>query len=456
MSPYIFNGLPAGIKSGPAEFSQVFVVLFSYIAGFLVSVAISIERNIEPKPFRIYIFVCCLMVFLANFGPNPWVDDDIYRYLWDGYQNYKGNSPLTSLPLHPAEGFPEALREKISYSDTGSIYPPLAQWFFQFLWTLFGSSLQMWTMSFSLVTVSAIVLLVMLARKNRCPERLSVFMIFQPIFVKEFGDSAHLDIVALIPLVIAINISLELKEDRRLASPKLMLIGILIGLGSSVKLFPILFVPFLPIQSLLAKLFVGLTALICVIVISYLYYEDIENVKYAFLLLDYFRNYWIFHPGFTDLIRQVYIFFTNDNLGHQSWWYAIKIGHYITGFIYITLAVTAQIYKKKSQLIGLWAIGLYVAGQSTVNMWYLVWLWPIILSVNWAEVRVFYTIPWLTLPLPVSFGYIFWIANKDIAFIRVGSWLLWFAFTIIPCTVFHFKIKRAKPHLENEALVQSQ
>jgi len=89
-----------------------------------------LTRRSESWPFYLGVAVLARLILLFA---EPWLSDDIYRFIWDGHLWQAGINPFTALPSAYAEqGFPvpglsAELYEQLNSAAYFTIYPPIPQ-----------------------------------------------------------------------------------------------------------------------------------------------------------------------------------------------------------------------------------------------------------------------------------------------------------------------------------------
>jgi len=196
-----------------------------------------------------------LLLLVAIAGRLVWIDsepvreDDFYRYLWDGNALLAGVDPYRYTPhdvlgaIHP-EGdlarLDELAREqpevfaRISHGDLATIYPPLSLAVFAGIQAIAPWRLEALRWTFLAMDIAVIGLLAsILARAGRSPLWAALYG-WHPLVAKEFINSAHHDVIALLPLVGF----LWLWQRNRT-----MLASAFLGLAVLAKLFAVVTVP---------------------------------------------------------------------------------------------------------------------------------------------------------------------------------------------------------------------
>jgi len=184
---------------------------------------------------------------------EPILEDDFYRYLWDGGVLAHGFNPFTSVPEEAAEGGPKvseelhalaldsgAVVQRVNHPWLATCYPPVAQLVFAVAHFAAPWSLTAWRLVlFAFDFVTLLLLFALLRRLGRSPLYAAVYW-WCPLVIKEGFNSAHMDI-AILPFVLgAVWFSLRSERIRDQAAA----LGLL-GLAAGIKLWPVVLAPLL-------------------------------------------------------------------------------------------------------------------------------------------------------------------------------------------------------------------
>ena len=184
---------------------------------------------------------------------EPILEDDFYRYLWDGGVLAHGFDPFTTIPEQAAEGgaeVPEDLRrlavdsgavvQRVNHPWLTTCYPPVAQLVFAVAHFVGPWSLSAWRfVLFAFDIVTLVLLFAILRHVGRSPLYAVVYW-WCPLVIKEGFNSAHMDI-AILPFVLG-AVWLSLRSER--TCRRVMALGLL-GLAAGFKFWPIILAPLL-------------------------------------------------------------------------------------------------------------------------------------------------------------------------------------------------------------------
>lgn len=182
---------------------------------------------------------------------EPIQEDDFYRYLWDGAVTANGLNPYG---FAPADVFsdaaepetPEALKTlardsdlvfaRINHAELATVYPPIAQGAFALAHWLKPWSLGAWRAVLIGFDIATLLLLVVLLRALDKPLHLIAIYWWNPILIKEAVNSAHMDLVVLPFVLLALLFALKDKPMRS---------AFALALAVGAKIWPVLLVPLL-------------------------------------------------------------------------------------------------------------------------------------------------------------------------------------------------------------------
>lgn len=177
---------------------------------------------------------------------TPALEDDYYRYMWDGGVTASGHSPYKHAPSAAGEDgmAPDALKalataagdvhNRINHPDLRTIYPPVTEAFFTLAHWLEPWSLLAWRLlCFTGELVTLGLLLALLRDLKRSPLWVAVYW-WNPLVIKELINSAHMEAI-LMPFVLA-ALLLAVRQRPLWATGAL-------ALAAGAKLWPVILAP---------------------------------------------------------------------------------------------------------------------------------------------------------------------------------------------------------------------
>ena len=440
--------IAAGMGVGGAGPNMVRWFMGSHFLGFAATAIWAILAKQKPwlGSNPVILTTSFLGLWVAGLGVEPTLDDDLFRYMWDGFVTTQGLEPILHRPSEGALGFPSGLIAKIGYPDAPTIYPPGAQWLFGLFWSWFGSRVVLWTLGFAGITFLTVCLLLKVADRVGAPAPLKIWLCLSPLVIKEFGDSSHVDIAGLLLLAWALAYWLKLADSHRQSLVRTSCIGVLLGMGGLVKVYPLFAVAFWPRASVLQRFVAGGVAGFVFAAGVLIYSKGFENLGYYLSSLSYFKNQWVFFPGWADLVH----FILERSSSHDEIWpLAIGLSNASAGLWLLILSCCSLIMREVPPLLGVVAMGGFIIMQPVVNHWYLIWLWPWLLLLP--SSRWVLGLPWLCLPLVTVLGYVYWSDLEDESLLRQLAWGVWFStFCGLPLMFALHKIPNDRPTVRDK------
>jgi alpha-1,6-mannosyltransferase len=191
---------------------------------------------------------------LALFPSTPVIEDDWYRYLWDGAVTAHGYNPYAVSPgdaqtdayatsLQPLAQKSGVIIDRINHSELKTIYPPVAQGAFAVAHVIRPWSLWAWRAVCLLADVITFALILTLLNTVGRSLAWSALYWWNPIVLKELFNSAHSEAIMLPFLTAAIVLAVRRWHVSA---------AVALGFAAGVKLWPVLLAPLL-FRSLLPR-----------------------------------------------------------------------------------------------------------------------------------------------------------------------------------------------------------
>jgi len=356
--------------------------------------------------------VCRITLWFSE----PILENDFWRYLWDGRVLAHGVNPYLYAPLDPALDFlSTSYRNLIGWPKFGTIYPPLSELIFAATHFLAPDSvlgLKVVLTAFDVAT--GIILMRWLADRGE-NKSWSALYFLNPLVLKEISNSAHLDSIVVFFSLAALYLFIE--------KPKYHLLSwITLALATSAKLYPLVLVPlFARLDARWKRHLVVFTA-----VFIALYLPFIGAGTKLFGGTEAYAKYWIFNAG----IFQVTTLLLNSILSQipifeASFWKEILHNDYPAKLLLGVAFITALIYKVRSlktndelAASALWVLGLLLLISPVVDPWYVLWVLPLACLLK--------SVPWLAFSFLVVASYS-WLYSKSAApFFRITEYCTFF------------------------------
>ena len=372
-----------------AQILNYFLTLIPAYTGYFIIVFYSLKyKSCAQKDF-ILILIIGLLIRLLLIPSDPFLSDDVYRYLWDGKVFYNGFNPFA---YAPASFSLDNLKDSIIYPNVNfpeipTVYAPLAQIIFAISY-LIGYNIIIWKLILLVFEgVLVFFLYKLLIHFSMNMMRLAIYLL-NPLVVIEIYSSGHLDVIGVCLLIIGIYFFYKNKIGMSLFT---FILSILVKYN---PLFMIL--PFLK------KRFLLKISIIFGSIISVLYSFSQNGIIPTAGMITYV-NRWEFN-GF---LYKTFLF-VFDFLGgkSQSWFSFAYNGRvedfYIGGAFYykvvasiILLFIVIDQFKKLKMTENFKGVNylqpvLFIGAamflmSPTLYPWYLIWLIPFLVFLpNWS------------------------------------------------------------------------
>lgn len=219
---------------GDADLFDVLCVMF-FCAAICFSIWIHYWRQNIAMPLLIVIGFAVVFRLIAVSG-FPLLEDDMYRYLWDGRTTILTGSPYLQAPAeyfsatNLGQPFEEILG-LINYPFVATVYGPVCQWIFAMAYLIAPGEIWPLQVFFALIDIGIILIL------SRLTKPLFVMLYaWSPLIINEFSFTAHPDVLGAFLLLIAY---VAYQRDR------FVLLGSVLALAMGVKIFALIVAPIL-------------------------------------------------------------------------------------------------------------------------------------------------------------------------------------------------------------------
>ena len=221
------------------------VVSIMVAAGFVYFVLVLSARKAKyTRLMCFWVLGIGLAMRLVMFPSTPILEDDHFRYLWDGGVTAQGFNPYRYAPLDmttsSGEQVPTGLKElaessggvtsNINYPWLRTVYPPLAQAAFAAAHSIAPWSITAWRLLLAVFDLATLCLL----WRVGLPFLAVVIYWLNPLLVKEIYNSAHLDIL-MFPFLVAAAACIH--RERYITATTAL------GIAAGIKLWPGLLLP---------------------------------------------------------------------------------------------------------------------------------------------------------------------------------------------------------------------
>lgn len=417
--------------SNPNTIEKIFFVIQKFLIGVLFFIAIiNITKLTIKESWIAWIIFTGLFARLILIPSSPILEDDFYRYLWDGAVTANEFNPYVYSPLQILQQdsiVPQKLLKladqsgevikKINHPKIKTIYPTMAQIIFAFSYYLFPWGFTGWKFIMLIGDLMMLFFLIRILRELSLPITFVAIYWLNPIVLHEFFNTGHYDLFAL--LFSAISIYYFFRDEYVTAS-------ITLAFAVGFKLWPLLIFPFYlrKLYNQKLKLLFSSMAFTIFIIIIFIPVlragidQNLGFVKYA-------AN-WINNAGFYSLLKESIEWFTKTFKIYYVC--ADCVARWIT-VVLILLTVLWQIRKpiSSSQDFAdkiLIIIAVMFLISPTQFPWYYTWLiLPLVFSPKFSLLMYTFLIPLYYLNflggyfiyiqhIPVIILFLFEIRNK--------------------------------------------
>ncbi len=365
----ILGRLPADtLQTQSADMLSVtrFLVLIGCAFGWYWILVSRLIKGWRLSPRQFGVAIGFALVFRVVLLPSPMIlENDIYRYQWDGHTTLQGINPYRYAPLDAeTQPYRTDYWERINYRYVPTIYPPVLQYVYTLSELFFPGHVMGMKLVMVLFDVGTLFLLIQVLRALRRPREWCLIYAWSPLVLKEIANSGHADSVCAFFLTLAM---LFLARSQDLAG------GVALAGMTLTKFFGILFLPLLRrLWRWPAYALFSVTALV-------LYLPFLSpgvNPFQGFLI---FSREWRFNGGIFNLTAWLlqhgtgFAVFNPDTAARML-------------LLVVILLVTAwQAYRLPKEglpedgLRGLLVVmGTLLLCSPVINPWYFVWLLPLL------------------------------------------------------------------------------
>jgi len=349
------------------------------------------------------IFIGAVAIRVIALFTNPLMEDDYFRYLWNGYQLVEIGQ-IRSIP--PMEFFAADVPENMANILSGinnphlpSIYSPFTEYIFALGYLLAPGKLIAIKLIYLLIEILAIWGVYKLFNAKQL-----LLLLWNPLLIFETYANAHPDIIAMCFLLLA----WKAYKDKNW-----LLLGAFLGLGFSSRLFIIIALPLL---------LVSFRSVIGFIISSSFIYAPFLLFEKSLGSIGRFLNEWEFNSSIFGLIRSL------SNYQSAKW---VCASLFLVSFIIFWLkfyqkssASNSLEQEQKTLNFDILFILLFLL-SSVFNPWYCIAFIPFII------IKERYLLLFIPLALSLSYIHGLNLPSTEIAAYEVPLSILWLEYFII-------------------------
>jgi len=207
------------------------LILLAHFCWF-TALYLTYKKNITIKAIFFWAIIFRLILWFAY----PVLENDILRYMWDGYLIDRFNSAYGLFPsgFYLDNSIDEtmlSILDIISYPDVATVYGPLSELVFYLAYNIAPG--EIWAVK--LFVISADILILWVLSQRVSAYKLLIYA-WSPLILFQFSLNSHIDIVALSCLIFALHYA---------SNKRWYLAPIFLALAISGKIFALLAIPFI-------------------------------------------------------------------------------------------------------------------------------------------------------------------------------------------------------------------
>jgi hypothetical protein len=415
--------LPPGNVAFPAFF-------LLYSAQFLAfAISIFLLRSISVGPGWIIGFAIMARILLLY--SEPVLENDYWRYLWDGRVLAHGINPYEFKPLASALNHLDVnYRHLIGWKEYGTIYPPFSIGVFALAHLIAPDSLLALKVILVLFDLGTAWLILKWLKALEVPSKWIFLYLFNPLVLKEISNSAHLDSIAVFFTVLASLLlfrSSSMPFDSKKISRTSGAAWGALAFAVASKLYPLCLLPlFLKADR---KRWAGFVLFLLVLLA---FYSPILSLGYrGWNGTEAFARHWIFNASIYRVFQKGSEMF----LGHFPTMQVSFLsgifkddlvakflsGLTLLGFCVMRASRFTQARDLPKEITYVFAALLLLS--PVVNAWYVLWLLPFACIAKSG--------PWLTFSYLVAASYSWWYSPELAFYFRWGEYACLFLVLVI-------------------------
>ncbi len=302
----------------------------------------------RKQSIPIFTLLFWALVFrLIGISAFPVLEDDFYRYLWDGYQFVTTGSPYTHPPSYffdsnELNAIFDNILSSINYPYITTVYAPVTQWVFALSYLIAPGEVWPLQLIFSILDMALIGLMLRLASAKYV-----LLYAWNPLIIKEVAFTAHPDILGVFLLFAAC-----------ITRKHIFYTAILLALAFAAKVFAIIIAPLL----LGFRWRSWLVFLVTLLIICIPFLDDFMHLTAG---LSSMADVWLFNAPIYILLLNII-----SVISIKLVLLAVFTSFWICYAYRYTRIHSIQLPR------GDLLFGLFLLCIPVLNPWYLIWLLP--------------------------------------------------------------------------------
>jgi hypothetical protein len=246
----LVNSSSLTYQANPTDGSKIIYVTQRIFAGILFFLAVIVILKLpQNEKWLAWIIFTGLAARIILLPTSTVLEDDWYRYLWDGAVTAKGYNPYAYSPADVMEKKSTVPDELINLSNESgeiikninhpivrTIYPPVVQIFFTTSYIIAPWKLLGWKLILLIGDLILLFFTIKILQNLKLPLTFAAIYWLNPIVLHEFFNAAHMDLFVL--LFVMMSVYFFLKD-------KTIISTILLALAVGIKLWPLIIIPFI-------------------------------------------------------------------------------------------------------------------------------------------------------------------------------------------------------------------
>ena len=366
------------------------------------------------------------LLFRAILLPTDLIlENDIYRYMWDGHTSRQGINPFRYAPSdHETVPYRTAYWSKINYPYVPTIYPPTLQYIFMFSDSIYPGSITGMKFFLLVFDIGTIFILLALLEALKKPPEWCLIYAWSPLVIKEIANSGHADVVS----AFCIATLMLLIVKKKLIRSSLALAALFL-----TKFFGILFLPLL----FITWRFRHYTIFGLFVVLLYLPFLSLDVNPFAGFLT--YSKEWQFNAGLYEGLLNL----LNHAGGKATENAAILARLFMFSIVLITTMWQTIALSWRTEEVDLFRAMFVVTAvlllcSPVINTWYLVWLvpffclfpsraWIMLSGLVFLSYTYYYHHDFPSWVKPIEFGFFFYLLFKETVIPKfrwgvIGAW----------------------------------